>query len=98
MITPCWGMSLGRYRQVEARKNMGHIKADNLTLGYSREKIIQGIGLSIKKGDFLFVIGPSGVGNSTLLMGLNATTSSIDGGLRVLCNNLGTIRPVLTHY
>ena len=71
---------------------MGHIKAENLTLGYSRKKIIQGINLNIKKGEFLSIIGPSGVGKSTLLMGLNATTSIIDGKLRVLGKNLGTIK------
>ncbi len=71
---------------------MGHIMAENLTLGYSRKKVIQGIDLSIKKGEFLSIIGPSGVGKSTFLMGLNATTSIIDGRLRVLGNNLGTIR------
>ena len=71
---------------------MGHIKAENLTLGYSRKKIIQGIDLSIKKGEFLSIIGPSGVGKSTFLMGLNATTSIIDGRLKVLGKNLGTIR------
>ena len=58
---------------------MGHIKAENLTLGYSRKKVIQGIDLTIKKGEFLSIIGPSGVGKSTLLMGLNATTSILDG-------------------
>jgi phosphonate transport system ATP-binding protein len=71
---------------------MGHIKAENLTLGYSRKRVIQGIDLSIKKGEFLSIIGPSGVGKSTFLMGLNATTSILDGRLRVLGKNLGTIR------
>jgi phosphonate transport system ATP-binding protein len=71
---------------------MGHIIAENLTLGYSHKKIIQGINLKIKKGEFLSIIGPSGVGKSTFLMGLNATTSIIDGRLRVLGTNLGTIR------
>ncbi len=70
---------------------MGHIQAKKLTLGYSRKKVIQGIDLTIKKGEFLSIIGPSGVGKSTLLMGLNATTAIIDGGLKVLGSNLGTI-------
>ena len=71
---------------------MGHITAENLTLGYSRKKVIQGIDLTIRQGEFLSIIGPSGVGKSTLLMGLNATTSIIEGSLRVLGSNLGSIR------
>ena len=71
---------------------MGHIRAENLTLGYSRKKVIQGIDLTVRKGEFLSIIGPSGVGKSTLLMGLNATTSIIEGSLRVLGSDLETIR------
>lgn len=71
---------------------MGQIKAENLTLGYSRKKVIQGIDLSIKKGEFLSIIGPSGVGKSTFLMGLNATTAILDGRLRVLGKNLEIMR------
>jgi phosphonate transport system ATP-binding protein len=70
---------------------MSHIKAQNLTLGYSRKRIIHGIDLNIGKGEFLSIIGPSGVGKSTLLMGLNATTTIIDGRLKVLGCNLETI-------
>ncbi len=70
---------------------MGHITAENLTLGYSRKRVIQGIDLTIRKGEFLSIIGPSGVGKSTLLMGLNATTSIIEGHLRVLGRDLGGI-------
>jgi len=71
--------------------NMGHIKAENLTLGYSRKRVVKGIDLTINKGEFLSIIGPSGVGKSTLLMGFNATTSILDGHLRVLGRNLNSI-------
>jgi phosphonate transport system ATP-binding protein len=73
-------------------ERMGHIQAENLTLGYSSKKVIQGIDLNIQKGEFLSIIGPSGVGKSTLLMGFNATTSILGGHLNILGTNLGTIR------
>lgn len=70
---------------------MAHIQAKNLTLGYSNKKVIQDIDLVIRKGEFLSIIGPSGVGKSTLLMGFNATTSILDGRLHVLGCNLDNI-------
>ncbi|WP_028325634.1 phosphonate ABC transporter ATP-binding protein [Desulfatirhabdium butyrativorans] len=71
---------------------MVHILAKNLTLGYSSKKVIQSIDLKIRKGEFLSIIGPSGVGKSTLLMGFNATTSILGGRLNILGTDLGTIR------
>ena len=71
---------------------MGQIRAERLTLGYSRKKVIEDIDLTIRKGEFLSIIGPSGVGKSTLLMALNATTAIIDGRLQVLDSDLGSIR------
>ena len=67
---------------------MAQIKAEQLTLGYGRKKVLRDIDLTIKKGEFLSIIGPSGVGKSTLLMALNATTSILDGRLHVLGKNL----------
>lgn len=67
---------------------MAQITAKNLTLGYRRKKVIEGINLQINRGEFLSIIGPSGVGKSTFLMGLNATTAILDGGLQVLGHDL----------
>jgi phosphonate transport system ATP-binding protein len=71
---------------------MEQIRAERLTLGYGRKDVVKGVDLTITKGEFLSIIGPSGVGKSTLLMGLNATTAILGGRLEVLGSNLGRIR------
>jgi phosphonate transport system ATP-binding protein len=71
---------------------MEQIRAKGLTLGYGRKEVVKGVDLTIRKGEFLSIIGPSGVGKSTLLMGINATTSILEGSLNVLGQDLGSIR------
>jgi len=71
---------------------MEQICAEKLTLGYGRKEVVKGVNLTIRKGEFLSIIGPSGVGKSTLLMGINATTSILGGSLKVLDNDVGSIR------
>jgi phosphonate transport system ATP-binding protein len=78
--------------RIEREINMEQIRAEKLTLGYGKKDVVKGIDLNISKGEFLSIIGPSGVGKSTLLMGFNATTSILSGRLNILGNNLGTIR------
>ena len=67
------------------------IEARNLTLGYGMKQVVKQVDLQIKQGEFISIIGPSGVGKSTLLMGLNATTSILGGQLTVLGEDLGHI-------
>ena len=71
---------------------MAQICAEKLTLGYGRKEIVKDVDLTIRKGEFLSIIGPSGVGKSTLLMGVNATTSILGGNLNVLGHDIGSIR------
>ncbi len=43
------------------------IKIENLTVKINREIIIENLNFFIKKGDFLTILGPNGVGKSTFL-------------------------------
>jgi phosphonate transport system ATP-binding protein len=71
---------------------MEQIRAQGLTLGYGHKEVVKGVDLTIRKGEFISIIGPSGVGKSTLLMGINATTSILGGSLKVLGKDVGSIR------
>jgi phosphonate transport system ATP-binding protein len=71
---------------------MEQIKASKLTLGYGRKEVVKNVDITIRKGEFLSIIGPSGVGKSTLLMGINATTSILGGSLNVLDQDVASIR------
>ncbi|MEI6306642.1 MAG: ATP-binding cassette domain-containing protein, partial [Deltaproteobacteria bacterium] len=71
---------------------MYQIRAEKLTLGYGRKEVVKSVDLTVRKGEFLSIIGPSGVGKSTLLMGINATTSILGGSLNVLGNDIASIR------
>lgn len=61
------------------------IEINNLSKRFNNNVVLDGINLSIKKGDVLGVIGPSGTGKSTLLRCINqlevpeAGTIQIDG-------------------
>jgi phosphonate transport system ATP-binding protein len=72
--------------------DMEQIRAEGLILGYGCKEVVKGVDLTIRKGEFLSIIGPSGVGKSTLLMGINATTSIMGGSLKVLGKDVGSIR------
>ncbi|MEI6208543.1 MAG: phosphonate ABC transporter ATP-binding protein [Desulfuromonadales bacterium] len=71
---------------------MEQIRAEQLTLGYGRKEVVKDVDLTVRKGEFLSIIGPSGVGKSTLLMGINATTSILGGHLNVLGCDVASIR------
>lgn len=47
------------------------LELNNITLAYGSNPILKGVDLSVKRGDVLSIIGPSGTGKTTLLRCIN---------------------------
>ena len=54
--------------------------------GSEHQRILDGISLSVRKGEFISVMGPSGSGKSTLLFALSGM-DRIDGGSVSFCGS-----------
>ncbi len=55
------------------------IRFENVTLGYGRDVVLQGLDITISRGDFLGIIGPNGVGKTTLLKAILGLVRPLSG-------------------
>lgn len=55
------------------------LKINDLTAGYGRTDVLQGVSLHVDKDDYVAVVGANGVGKSTLLKAISGT-SQVRGG------------------
>lgn len=71
----------------------GLIYLDNVSKSYSTgSPAINGISLSIKKGEFVFIVGDSGSGKSTLIKLLLRELTATSGNIYVAGKNLSKIK------
>lgn len=59
------------------------IEIKDLRVKFGNNEVLKGINLSIKKGEVVALIGPSGTGKSTLLRCLNYLTKPTKGTIRI---------------
>lgn len=59
------------------------IEIKDLRVKFGNNEVLKGINLSIKKGEVVAIIGPSGTGKSTLLRCLNYLTKPTKGTIRI---------------
>ena len=61
-------------------ENVG-VKVNNLTFGYTDETVFENVNLDIKPGEFVAIIGESGIGKTTLVRIIMSFTSSLTGSV-----------------
>lgn len=69
----------------EMYRRMGSIRAEDLSFGYDRDKILENAAFSLPKGAFAVITGPSGIGKSTILKLLLGIFRPEAGGLYLEC-------------
>lgn len=63
------------------------LKAKNLTFGYDENTVLQNADFTVKKGEFVGIKGPSGVGKTTVFKLLTGLYTPQDGELSIICRN-----------
>lgn len=59
------------------------LELNNITLAYGDNPILKGVNLSVKRGDVVSIIGPSGTGKTTLLRCINALAKPSAGTIQL---------------
>ncbi len=73
-------------------QNEALLRTENLSVGYGKHTVVDGIALKAEPGKILCLIGPNGAGKSTLLRTLIRELSPIDGAVWLDGRNLSDYR------
>ena len=63
---------------------MADVKLSNVCKSFGPVDVIKGVGLEIKKGEFVVFVGPSGCGKSTLLRMISGLEDITSGELQIV--------------
>lgn len=69
------------------------ISLDNVSIGYQKNKpLIEGLNLRVNSGEIIAIVGPSGIGKTTLLRTIAGLVPPLKGGLKV-CSQTNPASP-----
>ena len=69
------------------------LNVDGLKAGYGRLTALNGVDLTVEKGEIVFVVGPNGAGKSTLLKTISGLQSPFAGEIRFQGNRINGMPP-----
>jgi branched-chain amino acid transport system ATP-binding protein len=69
------------------------LKVEGLRAGYGRLIAVDGVDLSVRKGEIVFVVGPNGAGKSTLLKAIVGLRSPFAGSITFQKKRINGIPP-----
>jgi len=72
-------------------ENNNGIELNNVSVGYNEKVLIGDIALSVGRGQIMTLIGPNGVGKSTILKSLTRELKLINGAVTVFGEDIGKI-------
>jgi phosphonate transport system ATP-binding protein len=76
-----------------ATESPSHVTLSNLGVRRGERWVFRGLNLSVPRGTFVAVVGPSGVGKSSLLAAIGGLIEPNEGRVRFVCLNNGIHEP-----
>jgi ATP-binding cassette subfamily F protein 3 len=68
--------------EIEKQSGNDVLKVDSLTVGYSDKKVSEGISFRVSRGESIALVGPNGIGKSTLLKTIIQKQPSLSGSIQ----------------
>jgi len=69
------------------------LRIEQATLGYGKEPVLQEVNISVQPGEILAVVGPNGVGKSTLVKAACGSLPLLEGEVLIGEHNLRELKP-----
>ena len=69
------------------------LRIEQATLGYGTKPVLWDVNLSVQPGEILAIVGPNGVGKSTLIKGACGSLPLLDGEILIGEQNLRELKP-----
>lgn len=70
-----------------------YLRVDGLTCGYGARMVLDGFSLSLRRGEFLAVIGPNGCGKSTLVKSITRALRPAGGAVALGGRDIWRMKP-----